>query len=153
MRAFCLFIILAVSHETLSVSKAAILPAPAIWSEAGEETTCEAMQDDYCLGRYGFAINRDGTFIAGPSDSGSKVQGRIKSRELQRLGLLIQHFSRDLPSGEKTCNSGELVGIKDQVDVTFTNGTVVKVYDIRNGHNCYVGRTLMHHGCAITCDD
>jgi hypothetical protein len=139
MRAFWLFAILAVSHETLSVSNAAILPTPAIWLETREQTACEAMQDDYCLGRYGFAIKRDGTFIAGPSDSGSKTQGRIKSRELQRLGLLIQHLSQNLPSGERTCDPGGLVGIKDQVDITLATGSAARAYDIRNGSACYVG--------------
>jgi hypothetical protein len=138
MRAFWLFTILVVSHQTLSFADVAILSTSPIWLEMREQTACEAMQDDYCLGRYGFAIKRDGTFIAGPSESGSKTQGRINSRELQRLGLLIQHLSQSLRSRERTCYPGGLVGIKDQVDITFTTG-IVRAYDIRNGITCYVG--------------
>src|SRR5205807_2728363 len=96
--------------------------ASATWSEVREQTACEAMQDDYCLGRYGFTIKQDGTFIAGPSDRGSKTEGRLERQELRRLREFIAQLSTKLPSGEQNCDPGGLPGIKDQVDITFSAG-------------------------------
>jgi len=102
---------------------------------------CEAMQDDYCLGRYGFTIRHSGAFIAGPTGRGSKAEGKIRLQELRRLRELIDRASTGLSSAKKTCEPGALPGIKDQVDVTFTGGTVVRVYDLGGsvGRLCYVG--------------
>jgi len=111
------------------------------WIEVREQTTCEAMRDDYCLGRYGFTIKDDGTFIAGPSPQGSQVQGRTKPQELRRLGKLMSQLSPILARGERTCEPGGLPGIKDQVDVTFAGGSVVRAYDSGGlvGKICHVG--------------
>ena len=114
----------------------------ALWLEVREQTTCEAMQDDYCLGRYGFAVRYDGSFIAGPSGQGSTIEGRIKPQERQRLRKLVGQVSSSLSSESKTCRTEGLPGIKDQVDITLTDGVVVRVYDLggRVGTACYVGR-------------
>ena len=84
MRAFWLIGILVVSHEPSALCDEAV-SASGIWLEAKEQTACEAMQNDYCLGHFGFTIKRDGAFIAGPSTLGRKKEGRIKPHELQRL--------------------------------------------------------------------
>jgi hypothetical protein len=46
-----------------------------------------------------------------------------------------------LPNEEKNCEPGGLPGIKDQVDITFSGGQVVRAYDLggRIGRVCYVG--------------
>jgi hypothetical protein len=113
----------------------------AAWLEVREQTACEAMQDDYCLGRYGLTIKHDGTFMAGPSDRGSKVEGQLERRELRSLRSLIDQFSTTLPSEENNCDSGGLPGIKDRVDITFSGEQVVQMYDLGGsvGKICYVG--------------
>jgi hypothetical protein len=114
--------------------------ASAAWLEVREQTACEVMQDDYCLGRYGFAIKHDGTFIAGPSVRGSKAKGLLQRQELRRLRTLIGQLSTTLTE-EKNCDPGGLPGVKDQVDITFTGEQVVRVYDSGGSVNkiCYVG--------------
>jgi hypothetical protein len=143
MRAFWLVGILVASPVPLAFCAVAA-PASPIWLETKEQTTCEAMQDDYCLGHFGFTIKLDGTFIAGPSSLGSKIEGRIKPRELQRLKELIEHLSRSLPRGERTCERGGLPGIKDQVDITLTTGFVARAYDLGGtiGKTCYLGTEI-----------
>lgn len=113
----------------------------AAWLEVREQTACEAMPDDYCRGRYGFTIKHDGTFIAGPSGRGSKAEGRLERRELRRLRKLIGQFSATLPRAANNCASGGLPGIKDHVEITFSGGQVVQVYDLSGGVGkiCYVG--------------
>jgi hypothetical protein len=115
--------------------------ASAAWLEVREQTACEAMQDGYCLGRYGFTIKHDGTFIAGPSGRGIKTEGRLERQELQRLREFIGQLSTMLPSEEKNCGPGGLPGIKDQMDITFSDGQVVRAYDLGGsvGKVCYIG--------------
>jgi hypothetical protein len=127
--------------EAMEIRGAASAMAPAAWLEVREQTACEAMQDDYCLGRYGFTIKHDGTFIAGPSGRGSKAEGRLKRQELRWLRELIGKLSTTLPSGEKNCDPGGLPGIKDRVDITFSGGQVVRAYDLGGsvGKICYIG--------------
>lgn len=111
------------------------------WLAVSERTRCEAMQDDYCLGRYGFTIKHDGTFLAGPSPHGSKVDGRVKASELHRLGELVAQVSASATNGKRTCDPGGVAGIKDQVDVTCAAGHVVRAYDLGGsvGKICYLG--------------
>jgi hypothetical protein len=111
------------------------------WLQVAEQTTCEAMQDEYCLGRYGFTIHRDGTFLAGPSGEGEKTEGRISSKEVQQLDALMQPISPDALASQMTCETGGLPGIKDQVDVTFVDESVVRIYDLGGslGQLCYRG--------------
>ncbi len=127
--------------EPLAIRDGAPAMLSAAWLEVREQTACEAMQDDYCLGRYGFTIKHDGTFIAGPSGRGSKAEGRIEPQELRRLRALIGQLSSSLSSGETICDPGALPGIKDQVDITFTGGLVARAYDLGGsvGKICYTG--------------
>jgi hypothetical protein len=115
-------------------------PSPP-WVEISERTACEAMQDDYCLGRYGFTIKQDGAFLAGPSPPGRTVEGRLKSWELQQLAELIGQVSADATNQEKICGQGAVSGPKDQIDVTFADGHIVRAYDFgsRPGQVCYIG--------------
>ena len=127
--------------EPLASARAAHAGASAAWLEVREMTACEAMKDDYCLGRYGFTIKHDGTFLAGPSTGGSKAQGRIERMELLRLRELIGQLSATLPGQDRVCDSGGLPGIKDRLDIMFTGGPVVRAYDLGSpvGRICYVG--------------
>jgi hypothetical protein len=141
MTAFWLIGILTALGKPLALREdASGAPLP-VWLEISERTTCEAMQDDHCLGRYGFTVKHDGTFLAGPSPHGRKVDGRVKSSELHRLGELVVQVSASATNGERICDPGGVPGIKDQVDVTFTIGQVVRAYDLGGsvGKICYVG--------------
>lgn len=139
MKVFWLLGILLAWQEPSAVSAAVFQPATEIWLETKERTACEAMQSDYCLGRNGFAIKHDGTFIAGPSDQGIKTEGRIEMRELLELGELIEQLSETLPGEQRSCEPGGIVGIKDQLDVTLATGFVARVYELGNGRICYLG--------------
>ena len=139
MKAVCLIGVLVISLQASVISKAASREPSRIWLEAKEQTVCEAMQDTYCLGRYGFAIKHDGTFTAGPTDQGSRAEGRIEMTELRQLGELIGSLSKTLRSEGRRCDPGGPVGIKDQVYITFATGLVVGLYDLGNSRICYFG--------------
>jgi hypothetical protein len=114
----------------------------AAWLQVTERVACEAMLDDYCLGRYGFTINNDGTFVAGPSSEGRKVEGRIREQELKQLGALIRQLLASASNEERTYNKGGLPGIKDQIDLTFGSGSAARIYDLGGsvGETHYIGR-------------
>jgi hypothetical protein len=133
--------IVAAPAEPVAIRAAAPRTLSATWLEVREQTTCEAMQDDYCPGRYGFTIKRDGTFIAGPSARGNHVEGQIRPPEVQRVGELIGRVSPTLSTGKVVCKPGGVPGIKDQVDIIFSDETVVRVYDLGGtvGKLCYIG--------------
>jgi hypothetical protein len=115
--------------------------AAASWLEVKEQTACEAMQHNYCLGLYGFTIKHDGTFIAGPSDQGIKAEGRIEPEELEQLEELIGQLLPSLSSGERICDNGGPPGIRDHLDIAFASGPVVRAYDLGGsvGKLCYLG--------------
>jgi hypothetical protein len=127
--------------ELLAIRAGASGLPSAPWLQVREQTVCEAMQDDYCLGRYGFAIAYSGAFVAGPSDRGIKTEGRIEPQELQRLRDLIIQTSSSLQGEGKSCQPEGLPGIRDRVEITFSGGEVVRVYDLggKVGTACYVG--------------
>jgi hypothetical protein len=127
--------------EPLESARAASAGASAAWLEVREMTACEAMKDEYCRGRHGFTIKHDGAFLAGPSSSGSKAQGRIERMELRRLRELIGQLSATLPGQDGVCDSGGFPGIKDRLDIMFSGGLVVRAYDLGSpvGRICYVG--------------
>jgi hypothetical protein len=115
--------------ETMAISgPLGSLSAPS-WHSVREQTTCEAMRDDYCFGRYGFTVTDDGSFIAGPSPSGNKAEGRIQPQKLQHLRELIVQLFATMSSEDKSWKLGGPPGIKDQLDITFSEGGVVRVYD------------------------
>jgi hypothetical protein len=134
--------LLAVSLGPLSVvSESSGMQPVATWMEVREQAACEAMRDDYCLGRYGFTIKANGRFTAGPSERGSKVEGSIEAAELQRIGSLVGDFAPELAHAQRTCMPRGVPGIRDQLDITFSDGTVVRAYDLGGvpGKVCYVG--------------
>jgi hypothetical protein len=114
----------------------------AAWLQVSERVACEAMLDDYCLGRYGFTINSDGTFVAGPSGDGRKIEGRIRQQELQRLGALIHQLPASASNEDLRRSKDGLPGIKDQINLTFASRSAVRIYDLGGtvGEIRYIGR-------------
>lgn len=141
MSAVWLIGILPAWGEPLASPDSPSITPVALWAEVSERTACEAMQDEYCVGRYGFTIRHDGMFVAGAYGGGGVTEGKINPQELQQLGSLIGQASASALGGERTCSKGGLPGIKDQVDLTFAGGAVVRIYDLggRVGEVCHVG--------------
>ena len=131
----------ATPSEPLAIRADASGPSATPWLQIREETRCEAMRDDDCLGRYGFTFTYGGAFAAGPSDRGSKTEGRIEPQELQRLRELVAQVSSSLAGADRICRPEGLPGIRDQLDLTFGSGAVVRIYDLggRVGMACQVG--------------
>ena len=111
------------------------------WRQVSVQTACEAMQDDYCLGRYGFSVRSDGAYAAGPSPGGRKVVGRIKPDELKRLHQLMAKFSAKSPVQDRTPEQPAVPGIRDQIDIEFAGGNTVRAYELGGS-----ARKIRHRG-------
>jgi hypothetical protein len=108
---------------------AASAASPA-WLELRQNNVCEVVQDEYCLGRFGFAIKPDGSFALGPSGSGRQVEGRIKRAELRRLNTLIASTAATIAAGQTQCEPSGPVGVRDRFDIAFGTGPPVRLYDL-----------------------
>src|SRR5215472_8135969 len=99
------------------------------------------MQDEYCRGRFGFTIEQDGAFIAGPTPAGDSIRGKIRREELRRLRELIDGVTTSRARAETSCQQGGVPGVKDQVAVTFATGRTAFVYDLGGhvGMLCHTG--------------
>jgi hypothetical protein len=67
------------------------------WVQVREQTACEAMNPQYCVGRYGFTVHNDGTFLVGPADNGVSMAGGLSAAELAQIssdGCPLQLQSR-----------------------------------------------------------
>jgi hypothetical protein len=104
-------------------------PAPS-WLEVRQSTACEAMRDEYCPGRYGFTVRRDGTFVAGPSDKGVEVSGRITDQESRSLRALLDGLSAQALAREDSLEQRSLPGVRDQLDIRFVDGSEIRAYDL-----------------------
>jgi hypothetical protein len=102
---------------------------PLQWLQVTQRKMCEAMQDDFCLGRYGFTIRNDGAFTAGPSGRGRTVEGRIKRQELDHLGKLIDQLSLAGSDRRRIGDPHGVPGVRDQADIIFAGLPVTRVYD------------------------
>src|SRR5258708_20518606 len=55
------------------------------WVQVREQTACEAMNPQYCVGRYGFTVHNDGSFLVGPADNGVTMAGGLSAAELAQI--------------------------------------------------------------------
>jgi hypothetical protein len=112
------------------------VPAPtsspqAVWTSLAVNDTCEGGQNGDCPGAYGFTINPNGSFQAGPNDLGVIVGGRVTSMELAMinsdLAVFNPGFTATLALGElsvgPTCvDDPTLAGVMSNVTVGFSDG-------------------------------
>jgi hypothetical protein len=100
------------------------------WRLISLQTACEAVLDDYCPGRYGFKVQSDGAYTAGPSPNGRQVVGRIKPDELRRLHQLMSKFSAESSVHDRAPKHPAMPGIKDQIYIEFVDGTAIRAYEL-----------------------
>jgi hypothetical protein len=141
LRTLWLIGMLVAGSEPLAAPAGPALPAASAWLEVRERTACEAMRDEYCVGRYGFAVERGGKFVAGGFGGSRTIEGTLALPDLHKLDSLIREAYSSARSGVQVCRQGGLPGIRDQVDLTFTDGRAIRLYDLGGqvGKVCCVG--------------
>ena len=82
------------------------------------QTSCEAMVPAYCRGRYGFQVNRNGKWLAGPDPSGFSVSGRLSKRESRRLRRAVDHVLGSPARQPSDCDRRQAIpGVGETVTV------------------------------------
>jgi hypothetical protein len=106
------------------------------WVQVREQTACEALNPQYCVGRYGFTVHNDGTFLVGPADNGVTLNGGLSAAELAQISSDAGALSSSNLGGAPECDSTRIIpGIGLSVDMTLSDQTTVKVVD----NFCYRG--------------
>ena len=87
----------------------------------------------------------EGTWAAGEEPRVATAPRLVHAVAPSLVGMFptaaVVQVSASATKGERICDPGGLPGIKDQIDVTFTAGQVVRAYDLGGsvGKICYVG--------------
>ena len=114
---------------------------PAKWKSIHEKTTCEAVAPGSCIGEYGFTIDANGKFTAGPAPSGLHVEGKLTPAELKKLQ---QAIADDAAKGEglsEMCTASRAIpGSSDRLTVMSSRGRERIVYRReRPNETCFTG--------------
>lgn len=110
-------------------------------ASVSEQSFCEAMDPTRCPGTFGFAVDNQGNFTAGPSPTGKVVQGKITSDELTTFQSLLS-IQLGASGNGSTCSAIPLIaGVGDTIKAAFTNNTQTNLFSDVGGQQCFLGST------------
>lgn len=111
------------------------------WKSIREKTTCEAVAPGSCIGEYGFTIDANGKFIAGPAPSGLHVEGKLTPAEMKRLRKAIDEDAAKGAGLSEMCTASRAIpGSSDRLTVTSSKGRERVVYRReRPNETCFTG--------------
>jgi hypothetical protein len=108
-------------------------------TSVSEQSFCEAMDPTFCTGAFGFALDSQGNFTAGPSPAGKIVQGKITSDELASFQSAL-NMQLEASGNGMTCSAIPLIaGTGDMIKATFTNNTQTNLFTNVGGQQCFLG--------------
>ena len=104
-----------------------------------ENTTCEAMKNDHCVGFFGFSVSNAGTYIVGPASDGQKLSGQISSDELLKLSTDADAVASGNTQRPPVCSASSLIpGVSDVVALILPDQSNVQVYSQTAFSSCYL---------------
>lgn len=95
-----------------------------------------------CAGFYGFSVNNNGMYTVGPAPGGVAQIGQIAPSELALINQDATAVANgDLQSASCTAGGAGAPGTSDRIDMMFTDGPTVTVYDADGsaGRVCVLG--------------
>jgi len=124
----------------------------AFWMQVREETSCEALNPNYCMGLYGFTVMNDGRYTVGPADNGNEIRGILVDSERAALFRNAALVAGGV-TGSADCDQvATIPGVRDVVDVTGRQNIISRVYDLSFQGTCYRGgrdaATRLHAGLS-----
>ena len=123
-------------------SDGASLHAAPLWSAVGDKTTCEAEQPAACSGYYGFTIDSQGNYSAGPNPQGQSATGALSAAEWSQLQAAANTLSSDIQAEPTALCTTQpaTAGTSDTVQITVA-GVPFYVQDGANRLCAYGGHT------------
>jgi len=112
------------------------------WDSIYEQRKCEAMSDNFCPGFYGFRVDNNGHYAAGPNENGKTKKGRISPAELVDLNRYVNAWVSAFNVNDPDCDHARLMpGTHEQIEITRADNSVVRIYDEGStaGNICYRG--------------
>lgn len=106
-----------------------------------EQASCEALVQDSCRAGFGFAIDSQGNFTAGPSPTGKVVQGKITSDELASLKSSLSAVLASSHNGMTCTSVGTIPGIGENIKAAFTDSTQANLVTLQSNQLCFLGGT------------
>jgi hypothetical protein len=110
------------------------------WDHLSEQKSCEAFNSDFCLGRYGFALDVQGNVTVGPAPNGTVIGNKISSDELSSLNSVVNAYVATVTSSLH-CSPIAIPGVSEQLSITFSDQTTHNVFTFRSNSS----------GAAETC--
>ncbi|MES2298868.1 MAG: hypothetical protein V4582_17620 [Pseudomonadota bacterium] len=86
------------SSATILLHAVAVAPA---WSKLSTRSACEALVARACRGAYGFTVQAQGGYSAGPDPSGKTVTGQLTAAELAQLRMDASTVARGAAADAK----------------------------------------------------
>ena len=111
-------------------------PAVAAWLSISEETRCEAMRSEYCLGAFGFRVHADGSYETGyrpGATSHTAGSGQLAADDLAALKRAIADASPRASSWKATDADKHMPGMSDDVTLAFSDGHAQRVPATESG--------------------
>jgi hypothetical protein len=125
-----------------ALPNAPLAPARGAWQSVNESTQCEALLPAFCVGLYGFSIDHQGQYTAGPSPAGHTVTGALTADEFTVLNRAAQAVAGSALTQPLACDqTGPVPGASDQIMLTGIEGQASVIYRSQGGRRstCYAG--------------
>lgn len=108
------------------------LHAAPLWSQVSSKATC-ANGSTACPGYYGFVIDGEGNYTAGPNAQGQTHKGAITNAEWQQLQTAADAVANDIAAApDALCKAQQFpAGVSDVVQI----GVAGKVHSVQDGAN------------------
>ena len=121
-------------------------PGPTMqWAQLSEQSSCEAMDPSSCPSAFGFTVDAQGNFTAGPSPSGKIIQGAITAQELSTLNADANAIL--LTGAAQHCQSSqEPAGSSDAITASSAANMRLNIYS----DNALKGTCFAHSEAAAT---
>ncbi len=100
-------------------------PKP-FWTEITVSHQCEAMARAYCVGASGYTIFSDGHWQVGPSPEGTKLEGRLTSKEQASLEAAVRRLGAKGIEAQQACEAvGAVPGSGSAVQLQTPQGSAM----------------------------
>ena len=114
-------------------------PPSGSWLKMKNKTTCEAMQNEFCVGFFGLSVAYSGEYSVGPTPEGVMLNGQITPDELIKLRSEADLVASGNTQGPPACiPSSSIPGLSDLVTLVLPDSSSVQVFSQSASSICFL---------------
>jgi hypothetical protein len=105
-------------------------PTEPAWTQIHSSASCEALDPAACSGAYGFTVQAQGHYIAGPNRAGKTVEGELTSAERAALVAdinALEHAAQADSKGQCQASAPTVAGSGASVTIEAANASALVV--------------------------